>query len=60
MAHYLVKLEIDVWMDSPMEAAQDTAYWLTDEDGANRAVYEIIDLDTGKTFRVDLEDGTVE
>lgn len=60
MKHYLVRMEIDVWMDSPMEAALDTAYWLYEEGGANRAVYEIIDVESGKTVKIDLEDRTIE
>lgn len=43
-------------MDSPLEAAQDTAYWLCEEGGANRAVYEIIDVDSDVTTVIDLEE----
>lgn len=54
--HYLVRVEIDAWFETPEEAAQDTAYWLYHEGGAKRAVYEVIDQATEKSVMVDLEE----
>ena len=55
--HFLIRLDIDVFeFDSPLEAARDMAYWLYDEGGATRAVYEVIDQETGFHQMIDLEE----
>lgn len=50
--HYLVTWSIDIWADSPLEAAGAARHYQKNH-GSIATIFDVEDVDNGKSYQVD-------